>query len=64
MTKDEVVKLGIASMHAQEVFRAHAMTNVQDDPQKRMEQIEAYERARADMHEAMNRHHAALGLLR
>lgn len=64
MTKDEVVALGIASQRAQETFRAHAMTNTQTDPQKRAEQIEAYERARADMHEAMNRHHAALGLLR
>lgn len=63
MTKDEVVALGVASQKAQDVFNAHCLANTRTDPKERAQQIEQFERARADMHEAMNRHHAALGLL-
>lgn len=63
MTKDEIVALGVASQKAQEYFRALCYENTRIDPKERTEQIERYERARANMHEAMNRHHAALGLL-
>lgn len=63
MTKEEAVKLGIASQHAREFFTALAHENTKMDPAERDAQIVRYERARADMHEAMNRHHAALSQL-
>jgi hypothetical protein len=63
MTKEDVVKLGIASMHARSIFEAHCLMNTKTDPTERLSQIEAYERARADWHEAMNMHHAALQVL-
>ncbi len=61
--KDEVVALGIASQKAKERFSALGLLNTQTDPEKRAAQILEYETARAEMHEAMNRHHAALGFL-
>lgn len=63
MTKDDVVALGLASQVAQDYFSALCRENTATDPEKRLAQTERFERARADMHEAMNRHHAALGLL-
>lgn len=63
MTKDEVIALGIASQQAKQVFSALCQENTATDAKKRAEQIARFERARADMHEAMNRHHAALGYL-
>jgi hypothetical protein len=63
MTKDEVVALGIASQKAKDYFGALCLENTAIDPAKRVEQVERYERARAEMMEAMNRHHAALGYL-
>jgi len=60
MTKEEAVELGIASHNAKQYFLTLAHENTQTDPIKRADQIARYERARADMHEAMNRHHAAL----
>lgn len=63
MTKDEVVALGIEAQRTKDVFRTHCERNTQIDPAEYAKQVADYERARADMHEAMNRHHAALGLL-
>ena len=60
MTKDEATQLCIASQAAKDIFYNIGHENTQLDPEKRADQIARYERARADMHEAMNRHHAAL----
>lgn len=60
MTKEEAAELGIASQHAKDIFRMHCEMNTRSDPAERVAQIRAFEIARADMHEAMNRHHAAL----
>lgn len=62
-TIEDVAALGVASQQAQEVFRALCMENTQIDPEKYRAQVERYEIARAKMHQAMNRHHAALALL-
>lgn len=63
MTKEEVIELGIKSQRAKELFSALCIENTKTDPQERAEQIARFERARADMHEAMNQHHAALSQL-
>lgn len=63
MTKDECVQLGIASQQAKDLFSALCAENTKTDPAERLAQTERFERARADMHEAMNRHHAALSQL-
>ncbi len=60
MTKEEAMQFGIAYQNAKFYFSTLGMENTQTDPVLRQEQIERYERARANMHEAMNRHHAAL----
>jgi hypothetical protein len=60
MTKDEAIKLGIASQAAKDKFYLLGQLNTAIDPEDRAKQVEVYEAARADMHEAMNRHHAAL----
>jgi hypothetical protein len=64
MTKEEATQLGIASRNARDYFEIIGAENTQIDPAKRAAQVERYERARADMHEAMNRHHAALEQLK
>jgi hypothetical protein len=60
MTKEDAIQLGIASQEAKDIFRMHCEMNTQTDPEKREAQTRAFETARANMHEAMNRHHAAL----
>lgn len=60
MTKEEIVELGIASQRAKDTFRMHCEMNTRIDPAERKAQIRAFEIARANMHEAMNRHHEAL----
>lgn len=60
ITKEDAIQLGIKSQKAQELFQALGWANTQTDPSKREAQIREYETARANMHEAMNRHHAAL----
>ena len=60
MTKEKTVEFGIESENAKAYFYILGHENIQTDPAKRANQIARYERARADMHEAMNRHHAAL----
>lgn len=60
MTKEEVVQLGIKSENAKAYFYNLGCENTRLDPPGRISQIERYERARADMHEAMNQHHEAL----
>jgi hypothetical protein len=63
MTKDDVVALGIEAQRTRDVFKAHCEMNTQRDQAEYAKQVKGYERARADMHEAMNRHDAALRLL-
>ena len=60
MTTEEAVQLGIASQAAKDIFRTHCELNTRTDPAEREAQIRAFEIARANMHEAMNKHHAAL----
>lgn len=60
MTKDEAVVLGVVSQQTKEIFRIHCEMNTRTDPVEREAQTRAFETARANMHEAMNRHHAAL----
>lgn len=60
MTKDDAVQLGVASQEAKDIFRMHCEMNTRIDPAERAAQVLAFERARATMHEAMNRHHEAL----
>ncbi len=60
MTKDQAIELGIASQAAKDVFRMHCKMNTCIDPAEREAQTRAFETARANMHEAMNRHHDAL----
>lgn len=60
MTKEEAVELGIKSQEAKDIFRMHCEMNTRIDPIEREAQTRAFEVARANMHEAMNKHHAAL----
>jgi len=59
-TKEEAIQLGMASQSAKDYFHILGHENTQTDPEKRAEQAARYEAARANMHEAMNRHHEAL----
>lgn len=63
ITKDEVVALGVAAQQAKDFFDMLGVQNTQTEPAARLAQTERYERARADMWEAMNRHRTALALL-
>lgn len=60
MTREEVIELGIASQNAKDIFRMHCEMNTRLDPAEHAARTRAFETARANMHEAMNRHHAAL----
>lgn len=60
MTKDAVVALGVARRNAEEFFDMLGIQNTATDPEERAMQTERYERARADMWEARNRHEAGL----
>lgn len=60
MTKEEVIQLGVISQEMKDVFRMHCEMNTRIDPKEREAQTRAFETARANMHEAMNKHHAAL----
>jgi len=59
MTKDEVIQLGIAAEAARRAFFILGQENTQIGVQREA-QVLRYETARAEMHEAQNRHHAAL----
>lgn len=60
MTKEEATELGIASQRAKDMFFMLSQENTKTNPEEREKQVARYEAARSNMHEAMNRHHAAL----
>lgn len=59
MTKEEAIQLGIAAEKARHQFHILGQENTQSG-KDREKQVLRYETARAEMHEATNRHHEAL----